>query len=101
MTSSPVSPAGILNRLIRIGLSGAIDSVIVSLLILIGCLVASFVFALCAFGCYKISFETFLPGISTQRLRVAKMASAGALFGLSIISFAIFLGILFGSVDLE
>jgi hypothetical protein len=102
MTSGPVSPAGFLNRLLRAALSGVADSLIVSLSILIGCLVASYVFALCAFACYKIPFDSFLPGISTQRFRqVAKVASAAWLFALSIISFAFFLDILFGSVDFQ
>lgn len=101
MTSSPVSPAGILNRLLRTALSGIADSLIVSLLLLVGCLVASFVFALCAFGCYRIPFDRFLPGISAKGMRVAKVSSAAGLFGLSIVSLAIFLDILFSSVDLQ
>jgi hypothetical protein len=74
---------------------------IVSLLLLIGCLVASLVFALAALGCHRIPFDKFLPGISLQRIRVAKAASAAGFFGLSIISLAIFLDILFNSVDLQ
>jgi hypothetical protein len=102
MISGPVSPADFLNRLLQTALSGVADSLIVSLSILIGCLVASFVFALCAFACYKIPFASFLPGIRTQRFRqVAKVASAAGLFALSIISFAFFLDILFGSVDFQ
>jgi hypothetical protein len=101
MTSSSVSPAGFLNRLLRTALSGVVDSLILSLLILIGCLVAAFVFALLAFACYEIPFDTFFPGTSTQRLRVAKVAGAATFFGLSIVSLAIFLDILFGSVDFQ
>ena len=102
MTSGPVSPAGFLNRLLRTTLSGVADSLIVSLSILIGCLVASYVFALCAFACYKTPFDSLLPGISTQRFRrVAKVTSAAGLFALSIISFAFCLDILLGSVDVQ
>ena len=72
----------------------------VSLLILIGSLVASFLFAVCAFACYKVPFDRFLPGISAQRFRrIAKMTSAAGFFGLSMISLAIFLEILFGDAD--
>lgn len=90
-----------LNRL-TMALDGAVYSLIVPLEILVGCLIAGVVFALCALACYRAPLQYCPPWLGSETFRrKARLASVAGFLGLSFISAVIFLQILFGAVYFE
>ena len=90
-----------LSRL-TMALDGAVDSLIVSLGMLVGCFIAGVVFALCALACYRAPLQYCVPWLGSETFRRnAKIVSVTGFLGLSFISVVIFLEILFGAVYFE